>query len=694
MSVSGVNGSSNIQHPITVGTQSGQPTVSTTTTPTEEDVPVVESQESESPPPPEEGALPEPPADGDPVARAAWVEERLEDLEELFEMEEELQYLADHGDTAAQQLLNEMQAYEDEYEDLQEEWDNNGYEDLGPSGDLDGDDVVNSADPDIDGDTVTNEAELANGTNPYDVDTDHDGITDYGELWLRQHNYSYTWMDPLNPDANSNGILDGAELPASIRVDNNGVPITTGGSGSGTGSAGGAGGTGGTAGTGGADGASTQTIPLEWSPPSGEAQQVNASDGDQLIGGEGDVVVNLNGGNVTFSKDGDDLVITTESGTITIENYRDRKVFIEGTASGVTTNNLNSGDLQGVDSDGDGYADSGVHFGSGIDTASITSTYDPFEGNMPIDEGASTDEEVVYLTDGNGGTFNVPSEIDGVPVTAVIVTKEGDDIIVELRDGPEGNVLKRFRLSGAADEVANFDIDFQLDDRGQYFYTEETAARVYGGRGNDYITINGGEAYGKEGSDVLRTITNGAVLDGGQGDDFLEGGAGDDTLRGGIGEGMDFLSAGTGADTLEGGDGDDILVVGDDAPADSQTGIGSNDSINGGGGQDMSNAADLSLSEQSSIEVGVSEMAGLISYLQERTDEASGELLNALNDATATGDWVEESVASTIGNAASSYLSQKKTERYSSYGGAHESGFGSDDGDVPPPPDPEDPEEP
>ncbi|UCZ53528.1 VWA domain-containing protein [Bacillus shivajii] len=61
------------------------------------------------------------------------------------------------------------------------------------------------ADLDFSGDGLTNLEEYQHGTDPWNSDTDNDGLTDYEEI----HIYG---TDPLNPDTSGNGLLDGSEV--------------------------------------------------------------------------------------------------------------------------------------------------------------------------------------------------------------------------------------------------------------------------------------------------------------------------------------------------------------------------------------------------------------------------------------------------------------------------------------------------
>jgi len=92
---------------------------------------------------------------------------------------------------------------------------NNDYEHVNPSGDIDGDGVVNSEDSDMDGDGLTNVHEEDIGTDPTKPDTDGDGATDAEELIPTGQdptNGQPTGMsDPNVDDSDNDGWTDGAE---------------------------------------------------------------------------------------------------------------------------------------------------------------------------------------------------------------------------------------------------------------------------------------------------------------------------------------------------------------------------------------------------------------------------------------------------------------------------------------------------
>lgn len=68
---------------------------------------------------------------------------------------------------------------------------------------------------DGDGDHLTDLAEATAGTDPYNPDTDYDGLTDHDELYL-------TGTNPLSSDSNGNGVSDYNEFYGNQAVDSSG----------------------------------------------------------------------------------------------------------------------------------------------------------------------------------------------------------------------------------------------------------------------------------------------------------------------------------------------------------------------------------------------------------------------------------------------------------------------------------------
>ncbi len=76
---------------------------------------------------------------------------------------------------------------------------------------------------------------------------------------------------------------------------------------------------------------------------------------------------------------------------------------------------------------------------------------------------------------------------------------------------------------------------------------------VFGGTGNDIISLGNGSEYAEAGS-------GNTIIDGGMGDDTIIGGSGTDTLRGGGGN--TYIEAGSGNQLIWGGDGNNTIIGG------------------------------------------------------------------------------------------------------------------------------------
>lgn len=94
---------------------------------------------------------------------------------------------------------------------------------------------------DYDNDGILNDDEIRFGTDPYNADTDNDGIEDYAEIFIYHTNPLLAdtdgdgipdgleialSLDPLNPDSNGDGIPDGLEHYAYVVSDAPGVTAT------------------------------------------------------------------------------------------------------------------------------------------------------------------------------------------------------------------------------------------------------------------------------------------------------------------------------------------------------------------------------------------------------------------------------------------------------------------------------------
>ncbi len=76
-----------------------------------------------------------------------------------------------------------------------------------------------STNTDCDGDGLSNDVEIYKlGTNPYDVDTDHDFISDKLEVQGFTYGGKQWYLNPLDPDTNGDGVIDSLECPGLSNV--------------------------------------------------------------------------------------------------------------------------------------------------------------------------------------------------------------------------------------------------------------------------------------------------------------------------------------------------------------------------------------------------------------------------------------------------------------------------------------------
>lgn len=578
----------------------------------------------EIPPPVTEG--------GDPAERALWVQRRLRQYEAVFSRREALQALADEDDERGRRaaaLLRQIDQLEgsEEFESLQNE--ETELETYLPNSDLDGDGVVNRLDPDRDGDGLTNEREIQLGSNPDNNDSDYDGITDFGELWLREHNNDLSFLDLLRPDANGDGITDGRQIPSEVTDDAPGGILTRTNEGEG-----------GRAGTTGTSRNTQRNRPTQWRPVASDAPRVNTSGGSRTIEGTGDAQITVSG-NITFRREGRNLILNNaDRGDITIQNYFNesgqpaRRIFLEGTVGRVSYYNMSASALNPV-TGSDGYATAGFHVASGISLGSGQTIIDPFQGSVSMNTAESTDREIVYNAASGNGTFTIPAEYK-----AVEVTLDGNDVLIKLKDRPNGEVRKTFRLKDGKNGVETSAYRFQLSETGgglgQYFDASEAsiAIDVTGSAGKDFISAFSGNIRGGNGSDYLTVSdgdgTVGSTIEGGDGNDTIVGGMGTDLLSGGRGHDFIISGAGRNDDTMRGGAGADTLIVADATTSALYT-------VSGDGDGDMSNF--VGANPANDIEVNrFRDVNGMIGSIEEQirssstTDEEKTALRQSLRE--------------------------------------------------------------
>lgn len=216
----------------------------------------------------------------------------------------------------------------------------------------------------------------------------------------------------------------------------------------------------------------------------------------------------------------------------------------------------------------------------------------------------------VTVTDDDGGsvTQSTSAVVQGVGVVngvLYIIGTDGKDI-VDVRESNQGTQLKVTTKFDVGNSPGGFETDYfdiadvdrieihvcggnDLAKLTHYYWWNQHGidipALINGGDGNDYLV--GGNASdelnGGAGHDVIFGSSGNDVIDGGEGNDCLHGESGDDTIYGGEGNdwiyggwGDDIVYAGAGDDYVWGGFGNDILL-----------GQSGNDCLFGGWGRDI-----------------------------------------------------------------------------------------------------------
>jgi Ca2+-binding RTX toxin-like protein len=290
------------------------------------------------------------------------------------------------------------------------------------------------------------------------------------------------------------------------------------------------------------------------------------------IGTSENLVVNMNGGDDSFSATGNlaaliNLTVDGGAGNDTLlgGNGNDRLLggdgndFVDGN-QGSDTALLGAGDdtfqwdpgdgsdtIEGQDGT-DTMLFNGANVNENMDVSANGSRVRFFRnvGNITMDLGGV--ESIVAKTLGGADNLTV-NDLSGTDVTnlqADLAANGGGD------DGASDNVV----VNGtSADDVVT------VTGNGQSAQVAGLSALVSvsgASAANDRLTVNS-----LGGDDVIDAsgVAAGSIpltLNGGDGDDVLLGGAGDDVLLGGVGD--DVLIGGAGTDTLDGGPGDNIVL--------------------------------------------------------------------------------------------------------------------------------------
>jgi Ca2+-binding RTX toxin-like protein len=290
------------------------------------------------------------------------------------------------------------------------------------------------------------------------------------------------------------------------------------------------------------------------------------------IGTSEDLVVNMNGGDDSFSASGNLAALI--------------RLTVDGGAGNDTILGTNGADvlLGGDGNDSiDGNQGNDVGFlGAGDDTFQ----WDPGDGSDTVEGQAGTDTMLFNGSNvsermdvsANGGRVRFTRDVASIvmdldDVESIVARTFGgaDNLAVEDLSGTDVTGVRADLASsgggddGAADNVAvngtNADDAMTVTGAGPSAQVAGLPALVSVSGASaveDRLTVNG-----LGGDDVIDAsgVAAGSILltlDGGDGDDVLIGGAGDDVLLGGAGD--DVLLGGPGNDTIDGGPGDNVVL--------------------------------------------------------------------------------------------------------------------------------------
>ena len=283
--------------------------------------------------------------------------------------------------------------------------------------------------------------------------------------------------------------------------------------------------------------------------PVGNADRfIRGTDGDDILTG-------LGGNDTIDGKDGNDR-ISGGDGNDYLLGGAGRDVLMGGNGDDVLLGGSGASDLliggAGNDTltagDGDDFLDGGT-------------------GNDVLDAGAGRNRIIFQQGDGQdivrgvataGGFFSTNIELVasyavgslgsapvGITSTAVVLTRAGDDLIINRNGGDDRITVENYFKSSGAGLYPVHNIVFS----DTAWNNADINSRVVAGQPGTPPSP-GTTQIGTDGNDVLTGTAAADILLGRAGDDYLKGGAGND-----------FLNGETGKDLLEGGTGDDTLVV-------------------------------------------------------------------------------------------------------------------------------------
>jgi Ca2+-binding RTX toxin-like protein len=290
------------------------------------------------------------------------------------------------------------------------------------------------------------------------------------------------------------------------------------------------------------------------------------------IGTSENLVVNMNGGDDSFSASGNLAALI--------------KLTVDGGAGNDTILGSNGADIllggDGNDLVDGNQGDDVALLGAGGDTFQ----WDPGDGNDTVEgqdgsdtmlfNGANLGENMEVSANGQRVRFtrnvaNIVMDLNDVESIVARTFGGTDNLVVDDLSGTDlTNVRADLAASGGGDDAALDNVVVNGTDADDVVTVTSAAPNAQVAGLAALVSVSGASAVddrltvdGLAGADVIDAsgVATGSILltlDGGDGDDVLIGGSGDDTLLGG--EGDDVLIGGPGNDGLDGGPGDNVVI--------------------------------------------------------------------------------------------------------------------------------------